>query len=406
MTTQKTYRFPLLSLILWFFASAFFLYLYNTFNQNLHPDFKTLVKASCVVGPTVVLVVWLHIRYKKFVRGLLSNEDMYSSLWKSYYNPVISESERWAWYNIMRAISKEEPIKETLEKILPSLQRLFPDTNLALYIRQNSQSMGLQLQIGENVTGGNTILFNECTAISRGKFHISITDLNDCKHHHTEENALLACAPIIIEDKFLGLLTAAKILEEDYSPFQEEYDDLENKMLSIASMLSLFIHNHSLSKSIENHHIRDTLTGLFNRRYLEETLVREFAEASRYKTSIGIILITPIIPPEVIEKHGQKGIDHLMWEFGQRVPDFIRSEDIPCRLEDKFCIVMPKAPRNITQQRAVVIKNEFAELTVLYQKDDISVTFNVGTAVYPEDAQSVQGLLNFAEENRNVFLEL
>jgi len=297
----------------------------------------------------------------------------------------------------MRAIGAETSMEKTLRLMLPAMQRLFPGSSVALYVRTSMDALTLQLRIGDDSTGPNLLHMSECEGMEKGRSFIRLSSIYTCSHHQLEKPALLACVPIAVDDRYLGLLTLTHPLPEDRAPLQEEYDDLENRLLSIAAMLSLYLHNQTLKGTLLQNTIRDSLTGLFNRRYMEETLTREFAEAKRRKVPIGVIVIRTLDINKIHETHGQQAADHLFWEIGQRLPGYIRTEDIPCRLdENKFCIIMPGADRRITHKRAQKIFAELSALQVVFQGKTLESQVAMGVAIFPEDATSVHALINAA----------
>lgn len=133
--------------------------------------------------------------------------------------------------------------------------------------------------------------------------------------------------------------------------------------------------------------VRDYLTGLFNRRYLEETLDRELKRASRKKLSLGIIMLDVDNFKYFNDSYGHSAGDMVLQELGSLLLHQFRGEDIPCRYGgDEFIIVLPDASLDVTYQRANLIC-EFAKLFNLqFMTEPFNiVTLSMGVAVFPEN---------------------
>jgi len=141
--------------------------------------------------------------------------------------------------------------------------------------------------------------------------------------------------------------------------------------------------------------VRDHLTGLFNRRYMEETLERELLRAARKQLSLGIIMLDVDDFKRFNDTWGHAAGDEILRELGHFLLRQVRGEDIACRYGgDEFILILPDATRDVTRQRAEFIC-EFTQMFHLQfeGKSLAAVTLSVGVAVFPEDGATSTTIL-------------
>jgi diguanylate cyclase (GGDEF)-like protein/PAS domain S-box-containing protein len=147
--------------------------------------------------------------------------------------------------------------------------------------------------------------------------------------------------------------------------------------------------------SLREQSVRDHLTGLFNRRYMEETLKRELLRASRKSLSLGIIMLDVDDFKHLNDTYGHAAGDAVLRKIGNLLLRHIRGEDIACRYGgDEFIIVLPDTTREVTIARAEVIC-EFAQKFHL-QFEGLTlpaVTLSLGVAAFPEDGTTSTAIL-------------
>jgi diguanylate cyclase (GGDEF)-like protein len=114
--------------------------------------------------------------------------------------------------------------------------------------------------------------------------------------------------------------------------------------------------------------VRDHLTGLFNRRFLEEILERELLRASRRQLSLGIIMLDVDDFKQFNDTYGHAAGDVILRKLGSLLIEQVRGEDIPSHYGgDKFIIVLPNAPREVTQERAERIRESAHPIQILFE---------------------------------------
>ena len=146
----------------------------------------------------------------------------------------------------------------------------------------------------------------------------------------------------------------------------------------------------------------------FGSRTLLETAIEDLSANNRKKGKlldlgcgygpIGIIMMYPDNVQQIQSSRGRHAVDQLLWELGQRLPSFIRNEDIPCRYDgDVLCVIMPGAELKITRDRAEKIRNEISQLQISYGDAVLSTTLSLGVSVLPVHATDIETLIYAAE---------
>jgi diguanylate cyclase (GGDEF)-like protein/PAS domain S-box-containing protein len=146
--------------------------------------------------------------------------------------------------------------------------------------------------------------------------------------------------------------------------------------------------------------VRDHLTGVFNRRYMEETLDRELLRASRKQLSVGILMLDVDEFKRFNDTYGHAAGDAILVELGKLLLGHVRGEDIPCRYGgDEFIIVMPDASRGIMLERAESLRELNRKILIKFEGKILpAVAISIGVAVFPEDGNTSEAVVKAADE--------
>jgi diguanylate cyclase (GGDEF)-like protein len=145
--------------------------------------------------------------------------------------------------------------------------------------------------------------------------------------------------------------------------------------------------------------IRDPLTGLFNRRYLEEMLSHEILSAARKQSPIGIIMIDIDHFKNINDTHGHAAGDMVLVQVGKFLSKHIRSSDVSCRYGgEEFLLILSGASQEITLMRAGQIREEIRQLPMYFEGQQLEgVTLSIGVAMYPAHGETRDVLLKIAD---------
>ncbi len=280
--------------------------------------------------------------------------------------------------------------------------QLFRDLSGGLFLQNESGSVMEAMTSWGDATWGDQVFAPEsCWALRRGRRHGSLagTAAPHCTHAADDVKALL-CIPLIVQGRATGLLVLAASSSASLSATPPSSAANEALAVSVCEHLGLALTNMRLRGSLRDQSIKDVLTGLFNRRYLEETLEREISRSVRSGNSIGLMMLDLDHFKEFNDKFGHSGGDALMRELGALLQSTIRVEDVACRYGgDEFVVMLPESSLEVTVLRAEEIRRDLTQLNILHEGSLLrAVTLTVGVAVYPDHGADVAELVRAADE--------
>jgi diguanylate cyclase (GGDEF)-like protein len=166
----------------------------------------------------------------------------------------------------------------------------------------------------------------------------------------------------------------------------------------------LIIANEQLTKQLEENKllqiqlreqaIRDPLTGLYNRRFLSETLTHELARAQREEYTLSLVMIDIDGFKTFNDTYGHGAGDEVLKVASEFLSTACRAGDIICRYGgDEFILVLPGVEPEIALQRVKELQESFAKIRIDFEPVHFSSTFTAGIAVFPHHGKDSAELL-------------
>jgi diguanylate cyclase (GGDEF)-like protein len=148
----------------------------------------------------------------------------------------------------------------------------------------------------------------------------------------------------------------------------------------------------------------DLLTGMPNRRGLEEALARELAKAQREHTHFGIVLIDIDHFKQVNDQYGHSCGDNLLQELAWRLQHFVRDADLAGRLGgDEFLLILPGLHNLKDLQNTLTRLRRSVNGEAQLQGRELNLTISAGGALWPDDGDTVDALMNHADKAMYAF---
>ena len=291
-------------------------------------------------------------------------------------------------------------------------QELFPGVAGALYLLNESNNLVTSVsQWGQTLTG--ELIFNpiDCWALRQGKPYLcgatSLASINPkCHHLAACGNGSHFCMPLVAQNETMGLLYLEKMSTPEEAAqiaggrTERGLMKSQQKLArTLAEHISLSLANLKLRESLRHQAIRDSLTGLFNRRYLQETLDREIHRAKRKETTLGVIMLDVDHFKVFNDTSGHEAGDRLLSALGRYLKDAIRVEDIACRYGgEEFTLILPDVNPEVLKARAEIIREGAKDLEVLYQGKMLGkITISLGLSYFPLHGAESETLLQAAD---------
>jgi diguanylate cyclase (GGDEF)-like protein/PAS domain S-box-containing protein len=234
-----------------------------------------------------------------------------------------------------------------------------------------------------------------CWALRTGLPHLVLAgdSTAPCAHAEGVKNTYL-CTPILAQGETLGIV---HFQSTDETP-RMDASELSFKT-TFAAQVGLSIANIRLRDALRTQSVRDALTGLYNRRYLEETLEREVRRAARAAQSLGLLMIDLDHFKNFNDTYGHDAGDAVLRETALFLAKGIRAEDFVCRFGgEEFVVILPTADLESSRARGERLRLKMRELTIMYQGKSLGmVTISVGVAVLPEHGRSPKELMAAAD---------
>lgn len=304
-------------------------------------------------------------------------------------------------------LASSDTVKEACDVVAKSVHKLFPDApSGALYLFRSSRDLvEAALRWGERDVLAPTFPPDACWSLRRGQPYWSGHPGNEmaCQHLTTSSTTESLCIPMVAQGNTVGVLhlefeSAAELQSE--SGTESPRDSRQGLAISAASQIALSLASLQLRETLREQSIRDPLTRLFNRRFLEESLDRELQLAGRKRQSIAVLFLDLDHFKKFNDTFGHDAGDMVLQSLADLFRNFFRATDICCRYGgEEFAIVLPESTSQDAAIRADALRSEVKSLRLHYKKQPLGpLTVSVGVAAFPEHGSTFEELLKIADQ--------
>lgn len=278
--------------------------------------------------------------------------------------------------------------------LMATAQRLLSGFGGALYVFNNSRDR-LDLAKSWNTSEGfrpaETLLPGNCWALKRGKPHINDRATGTlCCMHHVGEAATIE-VPMMARGQVYGMIMLA-LEAEDASA---QLDGVRRLAHAMADSMSLALSNIALRERLRTQSLRDPLTGLYNRRYMEDALDRYVSLAERTGSSTAVMMIDLDDFKRLNDEHGHAKGDAVLRDVAAQLIGGLRPSDVVSRYGgEELMVILPGCSLEGAQLKA---ENLRARIEGLAEAHGVPISASFGVAAVPETSTSPADVVPMAD---------
>jgi diguanylate cyclase (GGDEF)-like protein/PAS domain S-box-containing protein len=312
---------------------------------------------------------------------------------------------------VMRSLSSTLDLSKVLDMILHEIQQVIPYDSASVWLCKNDSLeiiaahgfpdsetlIGTSFELSSK-DNPNTQVIQTRMPLIEGDVYSTYSTFSDGVQSRYKNRGWMG-VPMIIGDRVIGMLAFDKNVPNFYTQEQSQF------ALAFAAQAAIAIENArlysdaqkeltekieaegkllKLQKELEEQAIRDSLTGLYNRRFLDETLSRELSRAERDKYSVSVVMLDLDHFKTFNDTYGHDVGDMMLKQLGKLLSSQVRAGDIACRFGgEEFVVVMPKASLSVAKQRANDWRMKFESQILIHEGEVLNATLSAGVAVYP-----------------------
>ncbi|MCW6038068.1 PAS domain S-box protein [Spirulina subsalsa FACHB-351] len=277
------------------------------------------------------------------------------------------------------------------------VEPLFPNCSGGLFITCASRNRVENVaQWGKNLHSIPEFHPKDCWGLRRGRFYeVGVHRSGPrCSHIVDPEGlGITLCIPMVAQGETLGLFYLSS---ETPGALPDTKQQLAR---TVAEQLSLAIANLNLRETLQHQSIRDPLTGLFNRRYLEEAFNQEMLRAQRHQHPIGVIMLDIDHFKRFNDTYGHEAGDFVLKTVGEVLKHHVRGSDIACRYGgEEMTLVLPESSLENTKTRADTIRLAIEQLNLSHKGQHFeNLSASLGVAAFPQHGTTAIAVIQAAD---------
>ena len=294
---------------------------------------------------------------------------------------------------------------EVFGVIQDAMPRLFPgDSGAVTLLKSSGNLMETMAAWGDHPPEQRVFGPDECWAFRRGRPHLVNGPQSPlrCAHLSPEDGPATFCVPMMAQGDHVGILQFNFASNESDEPGEEGVTDQSPRTriaTAMAEHTALALANLRLREALQSQSIVDSLTGLFNRRYLENMLERECRRAVRAKRPLAVMMIDVDHFKRFNDTWGHDGGDAVLRELSSVMRAHFRGDDIACRYGgEEFVVVLSEATLDSAFVRAEELRKEVHRLVAEHRRQTLgTLTISIGLAALPDHGVSPEDLIAAAD---------
>lgn len=316
-----------------------------------------------------------------------------------------SNSEVSALYEMGELFQLCRSLDEVYQVVVSTSEKFFPnDSGVLLIYSEADNILKKAIGWGEAQDGGGCthLAPDDCLALRSGKPHALPAGGGQrfrCPGIEEQTGCDYLCIPLKAQGQIVGVYRQCCEAGQRDSEKIADFSQRQRLVVAMTEHMALAIANMKLRETLHAQSIRDPLTSLFNRRYLEDAMLREIAQAERKEYQLGIMMIDIDHFKQFNDRYGHEAGDLLLVTFANEMTGFFREYDRVCRYGgEEFLCIIPDMELETVKLRAEKLRQLASQLRLHHLGLSLGqVTISVGIAMYPQHGASKSELVRAAD---------
>ena len=353
------------------------------------PGLTTVTFAALGTGLTInVCMLAIGVVYAgKAVRELDSNITLFEDARRTHQQI----EELFAMTDMLQAADDHDDAGAVLKA---TSARLLPEYSGALYVFNNSRDR-LDLAASWNDTDGHrpieSLLPSTCWALKRGKPHLNDPHLGTLSCMHPVGPIATVEIPMMARGQVFGLLVLGTNDDDAFDKLR----GVHRLSRALADSMSLALSNIALREKLRTQSLRDPLTGLYNRRYMEDALQRYIDLAERGGCPTSVIMIDLDNFKRLNDQHGHAKGDAVLRDVAAQLVGGLRPSDVVARFGgEELLVILPNCGLDEARDKAETLRARIAGLS---DSHDAEISASFGVACVPETASGASDVVPMAD---------
>jgi diguanylate cyclase (GGDEF)-like protein/PAS domain S-box-containing protein len=297
--------------------------------------------------------------------------------------------------DLLQTCSTQDEVYKVVELMA---DELFPGLDGCLAILREGERLETVARWGAEPPVETAFTLEDCWAMRRGQPHEVVDRQGSllCRHFVRRPETSYLCVPLTVQGETLGVLCLIGVS----SATAEGPANQTSLAVTVGEDIKLSLFNLRLREKLREQATRDPLTGLYNRRYLEESLERELHRTTREGVPLCVAMLDLDYLKQFNDTFGHEAGDRILRELGRLFRDKLRKSDISCRFGgEEFVLVLPGSTLADARQRVEEIRLLVKGLQVRHDDQILGrLTVSGGVATSPEHGSTAEQLLHVADE--------
>ena len=299
-------------------------------------------------------------------------------------------------------------MEEAFAVVAQSARKLFSASTCGtiFVLEPSEEALGATASWGQGHASESAISAEDCWALRRGQPHWSEQPGGGviCPHLKNPVAASYLCVPMAGQGKTLGILHA-QYNRSQSAKGTEAFESLQQSQqrlaIAVAGHVGLSLASLQLRESLREQSIRDPLTGLYNRRFMQESLDRELLRAKRKGCPLSVVLLDIDHFKRFNDTFGHEAGDAVLSLVADTLRVHYRGEDVVCRYGgEEFAIILPEMDAEDAAKRSESLRVAAKTLRARHLGNVLDgITISIGIATYPAHASGAEELLRVADSS-------